>query len=83
MGFVTSTHPTELVHGAPVSIQDPARFAFVHGGKDGHPYPMDCKTYDQSIQTLHTAVEQATRSGGASRWRHPERLATWSETTSP
>ncbi len=49
----------ELVYGAPVSITDPARFSFAHGGKDRHPYPVDRPTYDQVIQTLHTAVEKA------------------------
>lgn len=49
----------ELVYGAPVSITDPARFAFAHGGKDRHPFPVDRATYDQSIQTLHSAVEHA------------------------
>jgi hypothetical protein len=46
----------ELVYGAPVSINDPARFAFAHGGKDRHPYPVDRATYDQSIQILQTQL---------------------------
>ena len=46
----------ELVYGAPVSITDPARFSFAHGGKDGHPYPVDKKTYDKSIQTLRSQL---------------------------
>jgi hypothetical protein len=49
----------ELVYGAPVSIKDPARFSFAHGGKDGHPYPVDKKTYDKSIETLSNAVRKA------------------------
>ena len=46
----------ELVYGAPVSITDPARFSFAHGGKDGHPYPVDKKTYDKSIQILQSQL---------------------------
>ncbi len=46
----------ELVYGAPVSIKDPARFSFAHGGKDRHPYPVDRETYDQSIQILQTQM---------------------------
>ncbi len=46
----------ELVYGAPVSIEDPARFAFAHGGKDRHPYPVDRATYDQTITTLQTQL---------------------------
>jgi hypothetical protein len=50
---------SEIVYGAKPSFTDPARFSFAHGGKDGHPYPVDRKTYDQSIQILHAAVERA------------------------
>ena len=31
----------ELVYGAEVSFRDPVRYSFAHGGKDGHPYPVD------------------------------------------
>jgi hypothetical protein len=50
---------SEIVHGAKPSFRDPARFTFAHGGKDGHPYPVDRSTYDRSIQILHQAVERA------------------------
>jgi len=35
------------------------KFSFTHGGKDGFPYPVDRKAYDNSIQVLKDAVEQA------------------------
>jgi hypothetical protein len=70
----------ELVHGAPVSIQDPARFAFAHGGKDGYPYPVDRETYDRSIQTLHAAVERA-KIGRREQIEALKRLTTWTEAT--
>src|SRR5687768_12429770 len=41
---------SELVHGTPVSMRDPARFAFAHGGKDGTPFPVDKPTYDKTIE---------------------------------
>jgi hypothetical protein len=69
----------ELVHGAPVSIKDPARFAFAHGGKDRHPYPVDRRTYEQSIQTLHTAVEKA-KIGQREQTEALKRLTLWGET---
>jgi hypothetical protein len=69
----------ELVHGAPVSIKDPARFAFAHGGKDHHPYPVDRKTYDQSIQILHNAVERA-KIGQREQMDALKRLTLWAET---
>jgi hypothetical protein len=50
---------SELVYGAKASVRDPARFSFAHGGKDGHPYPVDRSTYDRSIEALRAAVERA------------------------
>jgi len=50
---------SELIHGVTPSFRDPTRFSFAHGGKDGHPYPVDRKTYDQSIEALATALEKA------------------------
>ena len=67
----------ELVYGAPVSITDPARFAFAHGGKDRHPYPVDRPTYDQTIETLHTAIEGA-KIGRRDQVDALKRLTAWS-----
>jgi hypothetical protein len=50
---------SELVHGARASFKDPTRFSFAHGGKDGHPYPVDRNVYDRTIQILRTAIEKA------------------------
>lgn len=50
---------SELVYDTPVSLRDPARYSFAHGGKDGHPYPVDRKTYDSSIQFLVQALDKA------------------------
>jgi len=49
----------EVVHGAPTRFSDPARFSFAHGGKDGHPFPVPLKTYDQSISVLRRALDSA------------------------
>ena len=49
----------EVVHGAPSRFSDPARFSFAHGGKDGHPFPVPLKTYDQSISVLRNALDRA------------------------
>jgi hypothetical protein len=54
----------ELLYAAPPSWRDPARFTFAHGGKDGHPYPVDRATYDRSIAILRTAVRQARLGNG-------------------
>ncbi|MFQ6002231.1 MAG: DUF763 domain-containing protein [Candidatus Zixiibacteriota bacterium] len=50
---------SELIYGTKSSWEDPARFSFAHGGKDGHPYPVRKETYDQSIQILKKAIQKA------------------------
>ena len=50
---------SELVYGTTASTRDPARFSFAHGGKDGHPFPVDRETYDRSIEFLSEAVRRA------------------------
>ncbi|HKT23744.1 MAG TPA: DUF763 domain-containing protein, partial [Terriglobales bacterium] len=57
----------EVVHGTPTRFADPARFSFAHGGKDGHPFPVPLKTYDQSISVLRRALDSA-------KLGHPEKL---------
>jgi uncharacterized protein len=49
----------EVIHGAPARFTDPARFAMAHGGKDGLPFPVPIKVYDQTIRVLKDAVAQA------------------------
>ena len=50
---------SELLYGAPASFRDPARYSFAHGGKDGHPYPVDRKTYDETTSILEQALRRA------------------------
>jgi uncharacterized protein len=57
----------EVVHGAPARFTDPARFSFAHGGKDGHPFPVPFKTYDESLGVLRHSLE-------AARLGHTEKL---------
>ncbi|GFE82754.1 hypothetical protein GCM10011487_47540 [Steroidobacter agaridevorans] len=49
----------EVLHGAPSRFTDPARFSMAHGGKDGHPFPVPLKVYDQTIRVLKDAVGRA------------------------
>ncbi len=58
----------EVVHGAPSRFADPARFSFAHGGKDGHPFPVPLKTYDESLGVLRRALD-------AAKIGHTEKLA--------
>jgi hypothetical protein len=50
---------SELMYGKAPSYHDPVRFSFAHGGKDGHPYPVDRKTYDTTISVMKKAIESA------------------------
>jgi hypothetical protein len=49
----------DVVHGAPSHFNDPARFAFAHGGKDGHPAPVPLKSYDESLNFLRHSLHAA------------------------
>jgi hypothetical protein len=55
----------EVVHGTPVRFSDPARFSFALGGKDGHPFPVPLKSYDESIGLLRRSLDEAKLDGGA------------------
>jgi hypothetical protein len=46
----------EITYGTPASWKDPTKFSFAHGGKDGHPYPVNRAVYDQSIEILRKAL---------------------------
>jgi hypothetical protein len=58
----------EVVHGAPCRFSDPGRFALAHGGKDGHPFAVPLRVYDQTIAVMKRAV-------AAARLGNDERLA--------
>jgi hypothetical protein len=49
----------EVIHGAPYRFQDPARFSLAHGGKDRQPFPVPIKVFDETIQVLKTAMNNA------------------------
>ena len=50
---------SEVIHGTPSRFSDPARYSFAHGGKDGHPFPVPTKVYDETIDVLQKAVNAA------------------------
>lgn len=50
---------SEVIYGTPSRFTDPARFSFAHGGKDGHPFPVPLKIYDDSIRILHESIERS------------------------
>jgi hypothetical protein len=50
----------EVIHGTPTRFADPARFSFALGGKDGHPFPVPLKTYDETMGVLRRSLNAAT-----------------------
>jgi uncharacterized protein len=49
----------ELIYGEKPSWEDPVKFSFAYGGKDGVPFPVDRGAMDESVQVLRRAVEAA------------------------
>lgn len=66
----------EVIYGTPPSRHDPVRYSFAHGGKDGHPKPVDREDYATSIHVLETALGRA-RIGQTDRLHALRRLARW------
>jgi len=75
----------ELIYGEPAhrgdlthrwAPADPATFSYAHGGKDGHPFPVDRQAYDESITLLESAVRRA-RVDPAGKDQALFRLSAW------
>jgi len=49
----------EVTHGGSPSFQDPVRYTFAHGGKDGYPFPVQRGDITHSIEVLRTAIVKA------------------------
>lgn len=65
--LVISAAHAEIIHGAPTRFDDPARVSFAHGGKDGHPFSVPLKSYDETLAILR-------RSLAAARIGNPEKV---------
>jgi hypothetical protein len=46
----------EIIYGTKASWNDPVKYSYAHGGKDGVPYPISRNTYDHSIKYLSEAI---------------------------
>jgi hypothetical protein len=73
---------SELIYGTRASHNDPARYSFAHGGKDGTPYPVDRITYDKTIAVMHTALN-AAKIDRSEKVRAFRRLSEFSDRASP
>ncbi len=50
---------SEVTHGKRPAFQDPVRYTFAHGGKDGFPFPVRRQDMEHSINVLKTALNKA------------------------
>jgi len=50
---------SELIYGAKPSYEDPARYSFSHGGKDGTPYFPRAEEIDLTIELLEKGIKKA------------------------
>jgi hypothetical protein len=63
----------ELVYGEKPSWQDPVKYSFAYGGKDGVPYPVNRRAMDESIRLLRQTV-QAAKIGDKDKAQSLQRL---------
>ncbi|MCH9671229.1 MAG: DUF763 domain-containing protein [Gammaproteobacteria bacterium] len=52
-------HIASIVHGTPTEFDDPARFSFALGGKDGLPFPVPLAVYDKTLDVFRSAISNA------------------------
>jgi hypothetical protein len=50
---------SDLIYGDKPSWQDPVKYSFTVGGKDGVPFPVDRTTMDESTEIIRLGVQQA------------------------
>jgi len=50
---------SELIYGAEPSYEDPARYSFAVGGKDGTPFPVDRAIYDKILKILEKGIQKS------------------------
>jgi len=50
---------SEIIYGAKPSYEDPARYSFAHGGKDGTPYFVKRDLYDKTLEVIEKGIKKA------------------------
>ncbi len=50
---------SEIIYGAKPSYEDPARYSFTVGGKDGTPYPVNREVYDRTISVIEKGIRNS------------------------
>ena len=64
----------EVIYGVKPCRRDPVRYSFAHGGKDGHPFPVNRQDYDRSIAMLERALRRV-RAGDTEVMKALKRLS--------
>lgn len=64
----------DLIYNVEYDRTDPAKYCFAMGGKDGVPFPVNRKVYDEVIEFMRSVVEQA-RIGEFERMKILKRLS--------
>lgn len=49
----------EIIYGARPSYEDPARYTFAVGGKDGTPYFVERDTYDKTLELIEKGIKKS------------------------
>lgn len=52
---------SEIIYGEPADWKDPAKYSFAFGGKDGVPYPVARKRYDEAINFFEETIKQGLK----------------------
>ncbi len=51
---------SEVISGAAPSYEDPVRYSYAFGGKDGVPYPVNRQTYDDTMAVVEKAIRKSS-----------------------
>jgi len=51
---------SDLIYGNKPSWQDPVKYSYAHGGKDGVPFPVDTNVMDESVALLKQGILEAS-----------------------
>ena len=48
-----------MIYGAKPSYEDPARYSFAHGGKDGTPFFVRKDIYDNTLDIIEKGIKKS------------------------
>ena len=66
----------EVAYGVKASYEDPVRYSFAHGGKDGFPFPVNEADIENSYKVLNRALRRS-RAGRSEQLQALKNLAKW------